>query len=58
MIVQILVAQCQPDHPLADQTFHGVLDQLRVPKITKTGRELTQQPSPPLDLSQQQPSAI
>src|SRR4051794_26245877 len=58
MVVQILVAQRQSYHSLADQAFHGVLDQQRVPKITKTGRELTQQPSPPLDLSQQQPAAI
>src|SRR5437763_4546952 len=58
MVVQILVAQRQSHHPLADQALQRVFHQDRVPIITKARRELTQQPCPPLYLPQQQPTPI
>ena len=58
MVVQILVAQRQSHHSLADQAPQRVFHQQRVPIIAKARRELSQQTRPPLDLPQQQPAAV
>ena len=58
MVVEVLVAQRQCHHPLADQALHRVFHQLGVPIVAKAGCELTQQTRPPFDLSQQEPTAV
>src|SRR5438477_2567000 len=58
MVVEVLVAQRQCHHPLADQTLYRVFHQLRVPIVAKAGRELTQQTRPLFDLAQQEPTAV
>ena len=40
VIVEILIAQGQPVHPLADQLLHRVLDPIRVAMIRETGGKL------------------
>ena len=58
MIVQILVPERHPIHPLFDERLHRVLDQLRIPVIDETPRQALQNMRPRLHLPQQHTTPI
>ncbi len=58
MIVEILVAQRQPVHPLRHQFPHAVRDQPGVAVVLETGPQSRQQIQPLVRLAQQQRSTI
>ena len=58
MIGQILVAQRQGKHPLADQRRQTVLDLVRRPMVDEAGREPLHQPDRPIRRTQEQRSGI
>ena len=58
MIVQVFVAQRQPEHPLADQFLHRVLDPLLGSMIHKASRKRSNDPGAVLDLAQQQTAPL
>ena len=43
MVVKILIAQRDPQHPLANQRFHPVLDQFLTTPVAKAPRKATDQ---------------
>jgi hypothetical protein len=58
VIVQILIALHQAEHPLAQHVGQRVLDALGIARIGKHARHSIEQPEPPLKLPQQQQAAI
>ena len=46
MIVEVLITQTQPQHPLLDQRFDRMLDAIRIPMIGKALAQPTQNPGP------------
>jgi hypothetical protein len=40
VIVQVFVAECDRAHTLADQRYHLMLDQMRLPLVVETPRNL------------------
>ena len=58
VVVEILVAQAQPVHPLLDQRFDGRLDPIRIPMIGEALAEPTQNPGPLLHFAQQDASSV
>src|SRR4051794_2751497 len=58
VVVQVLVGQSQAEDTLTDQLLNTVLHIGRVALIPKAGRKLSQNPATPLDLRQQQQTAV
>ena len=54
VVVEILVAKRDPEHPLADQRRHLVLDQLRAPHVVKARRKPIHHPDRAIGRAQQQ----
>jgi hypothetical protein len=48
MVRQVLVTAGDAEHPLSDELFHRVPNQVRVPMVLEAGRELLHQPEPPV----------
>ena len=53
MVVEILVAQAQPQDPLLDQRLDGVFDPFRIPMIGEALAQPTQNPGPLLHFAQE-----
>ena len=58
VIVEILIAERDPEHPLADQRHHLMLDQLRAPLVVKARGEPIHHPDRPIRRAQQQRPGI
>jgi len=58
MVVQIFITQRQPEHPLAHQRRHFVLDQRLVAAIGEAARKPVNQSDRPIRRSQQQNPGI
>jgi hypothetical protein len=58
MIVEILVAERQREHPLADKRCHAVLDQLRPAPVLKARGEPLDEPDRPICRAEQQRAGI
>jgi hypothetical protein len=58
VIVQILIPQSDPEHPLADQRLDLMLDQFRHPDIPKAQREPINQTNRPIRRPKQQPARV
>jgi hypothetical protein len=58
VVVEILVAERDPEHPLTHQGRHTVLDQLRTPLIVKARRKPIHQINRPIGRAQKQRSRI
>jgi hypothetical protein len=58
MIVEVLIAQRQAEHPLADQGLDAVLEQPRIATGGETGGDPPDQPEAAIQLPQKQPSRI
>ena len=58
VVVQILVAERDPEHPLADQRRHLVLDQVGAPLVVKARGKPIHHPDGPIRRAQQQRSGI
>ena len=58
VIVEVLVAKCDPEHPLPDQGRDLVLDQFRSPLIAKAPRKPIDHSNRAIRGPQQQPSRI
>jgi hypothetical protein len=54
VIVQILVAQADPDGPLRDQLFDRVLDEPRIPTVDEAAGKLLEEVSRSIDFPQKQ----
>ena len=58
MVIEILVTQCDPEHPLRDQLAHRVLNQIRFAMIDETLREPSKDSGSALQLAQQQAPTV
>ena len=58
VVVQILIAERDPEHPLADQGRDLVLDQFRTPLVVKARRKPIHHPDGAIRRAQQQRSGI
>jgi hypothetical protein len=58
MIVEILVAQGQAEHPLRDQIFHGVFDQPGIAPVLEATGHAAGQAERTIQLAQQQHPAV
>ncbi len=58
MVVQILVAQRQPEHPLAHQRLQAMLDEARVAPVGEAAGKPPDQAQPLVQLPQQQCSGV
>jgi len=58
VVVEILVAERQPEDPLADQRLDRMLDRLRYPRIAEASGELPDDPGRPARLPKQQCAGI
>ena len=58
MVVQVLVAECQTEHALADERAHLMLDQMRRTAILEAGRKPLDQADRSIRGTQQQPAGI
>jgi hypothetical protein len=58
VIVQILPAECQPVHALAQHVAHAVLDEQRAARVGDAVRGRLDQPELAIDLAQQQHPAV
>ena len=54
VVVQVLVARRQTQHPLGDQRLQTMLDQQHRPVVPETARQTLGHPEPPVNLPQQQ----
>ena len=54
VVVEILVAERDPEHPLTHQGRHTVLDQLRTPLVVKARRKPIHQINRPIGRAQKQ----
>ncbi len=58
VVVEILIAKRNPEHPLADQRHHLVLDQFRAPHVVKARGQSIHHPDRAIRRAQQQRSGI
>jgi hypothetical protein len=58
VVVEILIAKRNPEHPLADQRHHLVLDQFRAPHVVKARGQSIHHPDRAIRCAQQQRSGI
>ncbi len=58
MVVQVLVAQRNPEHPLANHVHHLMAPLAALTRIVKPARHRRRQAKPAVRLSQQQRTAI
>jgi hypothetical protein len=58
MVVQILIAQRNPEHALGNQRLHPMLDQISTAAIGKAARKAIQQADRPIGRPQQQSAGI
>jgi hypothetical protein len=58
VVVEILVAERDPEHPLADQCRHLVLNPLRAPLVVKARRKPSHQIDRPVGRPQKQRASI
>jgi hypothetical protein len=58
VVIDILVAECDPEHPLADQRLDLMLDQLWTPLIVKARRKPIHHSDRPIRRSQKQTSRV
>src|SRR4051794_31301683 len=58
MIVEVLVPERDPEHALADEGSHLVLDQVRAAPVRKAGRKTSDQVDYPVGRPEQQRSGI
>ena len=58
VVVEVLVAQCQAEDPLADQRLDLMLHIARVTPVAETLREPTDQPKATIHLAQQQAARV
>ena len=58
VVVEILIAKRNPEHPLADQRHYLVLDQLRAPHVVKARGQSIHHPDRTIRRAQQQRSGI
>ena len=58
MVVQILIAKRDPEHPLSDQRHHLVLDQFRAPHVVKARCQSIHHPDRTIRRAQKQRSGI
>ena len=58
MVVEILVARRQAEHPLRHQRLQAVLDPPRVAVVPEARRQTRRHPEAPVDLPQQQHAAV
>ena len=58
MVVEVLVAERQSEHPLPDQLAHRVLDQLRIAVVDELFGEALDDPCLRLDLAQEQRAPV
>ena len=58
VVVEILVAKRDPEHPLPDQRHHLVLDQFRTPHVVKARRKPIHQPDRAIRRAQKQRTGI
>ena len=58
MIVEVLIAERDPEHPLPDQRHHLMFDQVLASHIVKAGRKPIHHPDRPIGRSQQQRPGI
>ena len=58
VVVEILIAKCNPEHPLADQRHHLVLNQFWAPHVVKARGQSIHHPDRAIRHAQRQPSGI
>jgi hypothetical protein len=58
VVVEVLVAERQSEHPLADQRLDLVLDQLRAAKVMETGGEAIDEADRPAGRAKQQRAGV
>ena len=58
MVVEVLVAQAQPQHPLFDQRLHRVFDSIRVSIVGEAFAQTTQNPGPLLHFAQEHATGV
>ena len=58
VIVEVLIAQPQSEHPLTDQRLDLVLDQLWATKVAETGREPSDETDRPIRRAKQQGAGV
>ena len=58
VVVQVLVAQRQPEHPLRHQRFDPVLDKQRVAPVCEAARKAAHQSQTPIQLPQEQATRV
>ena len=58
VIVDVLIAQCNPEHPLANQRFDEMFDQLRAAAIDEARGKALGQPDRTIRCSQKQCSSV
>jgi hypothetical protein len=58
VVDQVLVAECDAEHPLADQGGDLVLDPLRRPRVAEAGREAPNEADGPVRGAEQQGSGV
>ena len=58
MVVEILVTECDPKHPLAHQRDHLMLDQLLAPHVVKAGSKPLRQPDRAIRRPQKQRTGV
>ncbi len=58
MIIEVLVAQRNPEEPLADQMLQAMFDEALIPSVHEAASQSADQAQPPFHLAQQQPAAV
>ena len=58
VVAQVLITQCDAEHPLTDQRLDLVLDQVSRPHIPETRREPIDQPDRTIRRAQKQPTSV